>query len=112
MHDNRNEATTRSPFGQHVDLKIQSQYGHSAFGVLRKEFQGQRSPMESLRIAGTNLKKQSQFMPDMMGANPFIQGDYGDFPPAGHSENKAKQSQFQGHSGLRTGRDIRCPSDT
>jgi len=64
--------------------------------------------------AGKNInsKKQSQFPPDMMGVNPFGQGGYGDFPPAGIDENKANQSQFQGHSGLNPSQGIRCPSDT
>ena len=42
-----------------------------------------------------NLKKQSQFTPDMMGVNPFMQGDYGINPPGGAQQNKANQSQTQ-----------------
>ena len=41
------------------------------------------------RTNKSNLKKQSQFSPDMMGANPFMADGYGDFPAAGRAENKA-----------------------
>ena len=41
-----------------------------------------------------NLKKQSHFIPDMMGANPIGIDGYGNMPAGGDVENKAKQSQF------------------
>jgi hypothetical protein len=41
-----------------------------------------------------NMKKQSQFAPDLMGVNPFMQGGYGDFSAGRIDENKANQSQF------------------
>jgi hypothetical protein len=42
-----------------------------------------------------DLKKQSQFVPGLMGVTPFAKGDYGDISVAGIEENKANQSQFQ-----------------
>ncbi len=44
---------------------------------------------EALTGKNINLKKQSQFTPDMMGTNPFGQGDYGDMSMFGAGENKA-----------------------
>ena len=52
----------------------------------------QPSSLRDLKMnAGKNidLKKQSQFTPGVMDVNPFMQGDYGKFPPAGIDENKA-----------------------
>jgi hypothetical protein len=45
----------------------------------------------------SNLKKQSQFAPDMMGATPFMKGDYDKAPDGGDDENKANQSRFSAH---------------
>jgi hypothetical protein len=54
------------------------------------------------RTQNSNLKKQSQFSPDMMGANPFMTKEYGDFPAAVRAENKANlypdQSPFDAPS--------------
>jgi hypothetical protein len=41
-----------------------------------------------------DLKKQSQFVPGMMGVNPIMEGGYGDMSRFGAGANKAKQSQF------------------
>jgi len=41
-----------------------------------------------------DLKKQSQFAPELMGVTPFGKGDYGNMPAGDGEENKAKQSQF------------------
>jgi len=41
------------------------------------------------------LKKQSQFVPGLMGANSYLKGDYDKKPAAGDEENKANQSQFK-----------------
>jgi hypothetical protein len=40
------------------------------------------------------LKKQSQFVPGLIGVKPFVKGDYDNMPAYGVEENKAKQSQF------------------
>jgi len=40
------------------------------------------------------LKKQSQFVPGLMGANSYLKGDYDKNLLCGDGENKAKQSQF------------------
>jgi len=72
--------------------------------VVLQEMKQQFEPSPSLRDeaatqfnAGKNidLKKQSQFMPDMMGVNSFVHGGYGDFPAGRIDENKANRSQFQ-----------------
>jgi len=42
-----------------------------------------------------DLKKQSQFVPGLMGVTPFLKGDYDNKPACGADENKAKRSQFQ-----------------
>ncbi|HUT46889.1 MAG TPA: hypothetical protein VMX36_11435, partial [Sedimentisphaerales bacterium] len=41
-----------------------------------------------------DLKKQTQFAPDEIGAKSFLKGDYENKPAGGVEENKAKQSQF------------------
>ena len=41
-----------------------------------------------------DLKKQTQFAPELMGVTPFAKGDYDNMPANGEEENKAKQSQF------------------
>jgi hypothetical protein len=43
----------------------------------------------------TNLKKQSQFEPGLVGATSYLEGDYDKIPLCGAQENKAKQSQFR-----------------
>ena len=40
-----------------------------------------------------DLKKQSQFAPELMGATSFVKGDYDKIPAGGEEENKANQSQ-------------------
>ncbi|HUT46912.1 MAG TPA: hypothetical protein VMX36_11550, partial [Sedimentisphaerales bacterium] len=40
-----------------------------------------------------DLKKQTQFAPDEIGAKSFVKGDYVNKPACGAEENKAKQSQ-------------------
>jgi len=49
---------------------------------------------EALTGKKVNLKKQSQFTPDLMGLTPFGKGDYGSMPAGYGEENKANQSQF------------------
>ena len=44
--------------------------------------------------AKPNLKKQSQFVPGLNGANSFMEGDYDNIPVHETGENKANQSQF------------------
>jgi hypothetical protein len=41
-----------------------------------------------------DLKKQSQFDSTLMGATPFVKGDYENKPAGGAEKNKANQSQF------------------
>ncbi len=41
-----------------------------------------------------DLKKQTQFAPDEMGAKSVLKDDYGNKPACGVEENKADQSQF------------------
>ena len=48
-----------------------------------------------MRIAKSNLKKQSQFVPARNDAKSIITMVYGDFDEPGQRKNKAKQSQFQ-----------------
>jgi hypothetical protein len=42
-----------------------------------------------MRIAKGNLKKQSQFVPTMIGVTPYSKGDYDRIPLCGVQENKA-----------------------
>jgi len=42
-----------------------------------------------------DLKKQSQYAPELMGATSFLKGDYGNTPAHEAEENKAKQSQLE-----------------
>jgi hypothetical protein len=51
---------------------------------------------ETFRGKSINLKKQSQFMPDIMGATPFTPGGYGVMPPFEIDRNKTNQSQIAG----------------
>jgi len=64
---------------------------------MNQQFELPPSLKDRITNAGKNidLKKQSQFTPDMMGATPFMAGGYGDYPPVGFDENKPNQSQFQ-----------------
>ena len=41
-----------------------------------------------------NLKKQSQYIQDLMSAKSYMQGDYGNNPTGGDEENKPNQSQL------------------
>jgi len=43
----------------------------------------------------SNLKKQSQYVSGLNGANSYAKGDYDKIPSCGTQENKAKQIQFQ-----------------
>ena len=45
-------------------------------------------------LDGVELKKQSQFSTDLMGAKSCMGKDYDDKPSAAAHENKAKQNQF------------------
>ena len=42
-----------------------------------------------------DLKKQSQYAPELIGATSFVKGDYGNTPAHGAEENKANQSQLE-----------------
>jgi hypothetical protein len=65
---------------------------------LKKQSQFIRIASCLLRIAKTNLKKQSQFDSGQIGAYSYMKGTYGNKPACGARKNKAKQSQFQtGH---------------
>ena len=57
----------------------------------QQDIDQQQYARESSMSAGkdSNLKKQSQFTPDMMGATPFMEDGYGDLAAAGRAENKA-----------------------
>ena len=81
----------------------QRQYDSSEFGV-QSSSKG-------------NLKKQSQFSPDIMGATPFMADGYGDFSAADRAENKANlypdQSPFDALSPgelLRKSHNIPAPA--
>jgi hypothetical protein len=76
------EAATRFSSGEdHGDLKKQSQYDRSAFGVPRAELD--------------ELKKQSQFAMDDIAASLYAQDSYGDIPAGIAEENKANRTQSQ-----------------
>ena len=84
-----------------VDLKKQSQFNRSAFGVQS--------------TARTNLKKQSQFTPAMVSAKPSMKGDYSNNSDGGDEENKANQSQTrtaEQTNGARNRKKIRSDSDS
>jgi hypothetical protein len=52
-------------------------------------------PERSLSVEkNSSLKKQSQFPPGMMGANPLGQGDYGDMSMFGADVNKANPPEI------------------
>jgi hypothetical protein len=69
----------------------------------------------------SDLKKQSQYVPGLMGANSLLEGDYDRNSPVGEEQNKPNQSQpqwdtprgvpFQTLVALKTGRSVRCSSD-
>ena len=54
---------------------------------------GQESPPAQRH--GSDLKKQTQFAPALMGTSAFMLRDYDDESASGRAENKANQSQFQ-----------------
>jgi hypothetical protein len=47
-----------------------------------------------LHAARTNLKKQSQFIQDMMGVTPFGMDGYGNMSMMGAGQSKANLDQF------------------
>jgi hypothetical protein len=59
-----------------------------------------------------DLKKQSQFMPDLMGLTPFMNGSYGEKPVSGDFENKANRTQSQSATGPTLGVEEREKSVT
>ena len=74
------EAATRfSSMENHGDLKKQSQYDRSAFGVQRAELD--------------ELKKQSQFAMNNIAASLYAEDGYGDISYGETGENKAKQTR-------------------
>jgi len=73
INDNRDEAATQSI---------------RAYPSLRDEAATRPAEKKS------DLKKQSQFALTLMGATPFVKGDYENKPAGGVEENKANQSQF------------------
>ena len=76
------EAATRFSSGeQRGDLKKQSQYDRSEFGVQRAELD--------------ELKKQSQFAAAELTASLYPEDGYGDNPDRGIEENKANRTQLQ-----------------
>ena len=70
-----------------VNLKKQSQSIGSEF-IVRSSSKG-------------SLKKQSQFVPGLMGVTPFMKGAYDDNSPGGDVKNKANQSQLKARIGFR-----------
>ena len=58
----------------------------------------QQTGQENRRSPGRkcNLKKQSQFAPELIGIRPFVRKDYDDTSPVGPGENRANQSQMDG----------------
>jgi hypothetical protein len=73
INDNRDEAATQSM---------------RAYPSLRDEAATRPAEKKS------DLKKQSQFAPALIGVTSFMKGDYGNTPVGGVEENKAKQTQF------------------
>ena len=62
-------------------------------GDLKKQSQSYLAPGTAVGLK-TDLKKQSQFVPDMMGATPFSTNAYGDMSMFGADQNKANPGQF------------------
>ena len=63
----------------------------------RQQEAEQKLPIQEpnqLAEKNSDLKKQSQFMPAIMGVTPFVKGFYGMESAAGDEEKKAKQTQF------------------
>ncbi|MHC4436916.1 MAG: hypothetical protein ACYS3S_06125 [Planctomycetota bacterium] len=67
----------------------------------QQEAEQELNPSPSLRDEAAtqkkqnaDLKKQSQYASGLIGAKPFMKGDYDKSPDVGNDENKAKQSQF------------------
>jgi hypothetical protein len=73
INDNRDEAATQSM---------------RAYPFLRDEAATRPAEKKS------DLKKQSQFAPALMGVISYVKGDYDSKPAHGAEENKPKQSQF------------------
>jgi hypothetical protein len=63
-------------------LKKQSQNYGSQFQV----------PGSAVTARNVDLKKQSQFMPGLMGVTPFMRGDYDNIPHCEVQENKANKA--------------------
>jgi len=85
---------------------------------LIRQFQQQEAEQELSRQEPSlltekngDLKKQSQFVPGLMGANSLLERDYDNNSPVGEDQNKPNQNQFQTHAALKAGRSIRCSSD-
>jgi len=89
----RDEAATREK-EKISDLKKQSQ---SPACGRKSEILSSKS--ETMVFEKAGLKKQSQFVPGLMGVMPFMKGAYDDYSPIGEDENKAnndiERSQFE-----------------
>jgi hypothetical protein len=82
------EAATRFSSGeQHNELKNQSQFNRSAFGVPRFELD--------------DLKKQSQSAAAELAASLCTEKGYGGIPAGGTGENKANETQFDVNGPVR-----------
>ncbi len=91
----RDEAATREK-EEISDLKKQSQ---SPACGRKSEILSSKS--ETMVFEKAGLKKQSQFMPGLMGVTPFVNGAFDDNSPDGDVKNKANQSQLKARIGFR-----------
>jgi hypothetical protein len=68
---------------------------------LEKQSQSIGSEFIARSSSKGSLKKQSQFMPGLIGVMPFMKGAYDDDSPDGDVKNKANQSQLQARIGFQ-----------
>jgi len=84
INDNRDEAATQSNYPSNKDE-----------AATRSDSLSQRDEAATRETEQkVDLKKQSQFVPALIGVTPFVKGGYDNNSAAGDDENKAKQSQF------------------
>jgi hypothetical protein len=92
LHKTLRELERRQIIRQFQQQEAEQQFEPSP--SLRDEAATRRDVAATRGEKNSDLKKQSQFAPGLIGATPFIKGFYDKVSTGGEDENKAKQSEI------------------